>query len=96
MFNTFCRYNSSAHVVDFLADNSLETTWQSESGESSVSVTLGLNTSISLSKIFIHFESPLPLAVELQYYHSTNATWQTLQYYADDCVARFNMPNDSE
>ena len=83
-------------MVDFLADNSLETTWQSQSGESSVSVTLGLNTSISLSKILIHFESPLPLAAELQYYNTMNATWRTLQYFADDCVARFNLSNDSE
>ena len=92
----YYRYNSDAHVVDFLADDSLETTWQSASGEMWVVLTLGLNSTISLSKVFIRFQSPLPLGAQLQYYPNASTSWQDLQYFADDCITRFDMANNAE
>ena len=86
------RYNIDAHAVEFLADDSKETYWQSPSGISPVSIQLHLSSKVDLSKIFISFESPLPPSVRLDYYSPEG--WSPLQYWADDCNKRFAMEND--
>jgi hypothetical protein len=88
------RYNSTAHTVEFLADSSLGTYWQSGVGDSPVAIVLGLNTPTSLSRIFIHFDSPMPPGITLQFLHDASSELRNLQYYADDCRARFGI-NDS-
>ena len=77
------RYNESAHTVEFLADGSSQTYWQSEVGETPVTVQLKLASLTNLSKIFIRFESALPTLAILEYMQ--NSQWEPLQYWADNC-----------
>lgn len=89
------RYNVTPHVVDLLFDDSSDTYWQSEVDASIVNIQLHLSSITNLSKIFITFESALPLSVQLDYmYLDPDSIWIPLQYWADDCMERFSMEND--
>ena len=90
------RYNLAAHTSEFLADGSQASYWQSESGDMTVTVALGFSSSVSLSKIFIHFETPLPAAAILQFLPEGTSTWEDLQYFADNCTKRFNMEDNRQ
>ena len=86
------RYDATAHAVDFLFDNCSETYWQSAAGVTPVTIQLQLDTYVNLSKIFISFESELPLSAKLEYRHDSQ--WVPLQYWADDCNASFTLQNN--
>ena len=83
---SICRYDESAHVVEFLFDNSSETYWQSAVDETPVTVQLQLSSLTNLSKIFISFESGLPTFATLEY--MMDSQWKPLQYWADNCTSR--------
>lgn len=91
------RYNISAHPADFSTDSSLTTSWQSATditNPSSVSLVVGLAPPVSLSKIFVTFNSSLPAATTLEYYSVQDSTWRHLQYFARDCSTAFSINDE--
>ena len=80
-----CRYNTNAHPAEFSADSSTTTSWQSEDGISLATLVVGLEPSISLSKMFVRFSSALPSSVRLQYYSEMDSVWRDLQSFSEDC-----------
>lgn len=90
------RYNSGAHTSDFAADGSNSTYWESDSGQESATISLGFNSTVSLSKVFVHFQSPLPSKATLQFLRDGETSWEDLQFFADDCSTQFGMENNAE
>ena len=93
--SSFCRYNTSSCDVDFLGDGDLNTLWQAEDGMDRAVVTVGLSAPLSISKVFVQFESMLPLAALLQFLPEESTEWRDLQYFADNCSTRFDMINNA-
>ena len=83
---TVYRYNTAAHAVEFLCDDSSESYWQSAVNEAPVTIQVQLSALTNLSKIFITFESALPTFAMLEY--MKDSQWTPLQYWADNCGAR--------
>ena len=83
------RYHINSHPVEFITDNDVSTYW--ESNNSSVSVSLGLATITSLSKIFLDFRDFSPAAIRLQYLREPTRVWTDIQYYARDCTTSFGQ-----
>ena len=88
LFSKFLRYNTSEHAVEFIGDDSFSTYWESETNETVAAITVEFEDPISISKIFIHFQSSLPQSLELQYF--TKDSWSVLQYYSTDCFVDFH------
>ena len=91
-----CRYLSNSTVpTEFAVDNSNLTVWRSAGGDSPVTFIVGLNTSITLSKVFVTFQSPSPYRkAVLQFLSTTSSEWMDLQYYAENCSSSFEQtPN---
>ena len=78
-----------------MADSLDSTYWESEYGTEVTNVTVSFNSTISVSKVFIHFRPLVPSAATLQFLNG-EMTWQPLQYFADDCGKRFGMANNSK
>ena len=87
------RFNTTSYAVEFISDGNNDTFWRSVTNESPVIVQLQLDQTTNLSKIFIFFESPLPLSAELEYLNE-NSMWSPLQYWADNCNERFGLENN--
>lgn len=83
------RYRINSHPVEFITDNDVSTYW--ESNNSSVSVSLGLATVTSLSKIFFDFRDFSPVALRLQYLREPTKVWSDIQFYARDCSTSFGQ-----
>lgn len=61
-----------------------------------VNVSLSFNKSFDImGEIRIVFDSPRPSAMILEKSKNKGRSWLPLQYYADDCQARFNMTDSS-
>lgn len=73
--------------MEFITDNNLATFWQSNRGDATIAVTLGLQVETSLSKVFIKFKNATPGALSLQYLSQN--VWLDIQYYAINCIASF-------
>uniref|UniRef100_A0A1X7VFP5 Guanylate cyclase domain-containing protein n=1 Tax=Amphimedon queenslandica TaxID=400682 RepID=A0A1X7VFP5_AMPQE len=83
------RYRINSHPVEFITDNNVSTYW--ESSNSSVTVSLGLATVTSLSKIFLDFRDFSPAALRLQYLMEPTKVWNDIQFYARDCSTSFGQ-----
>lgn len=82
-----CRYNISAHSVEFIADQNISTYWEPNSDGDIISLVIGFPQLIKLSKVFIRFDTFLPSSVELQY--RSSKLWSTIYYFATDCFSTF-------
>ena len=92
-----CRYiTMGSGAVKLLQDGDLNTFWRSKDEETSVNVTVGLMAPLSISKVFIRFQSPLPQAATLRYLPNGSTEWRDLQYFADDCSTRFSLSSNAE
>jgi hypothetical protein len=77
-------------------DDSATTAWQSADDETPVAFVVGLSTPTALSKVFVTFQAaPSYEAAMLQFSTSNDTEWRNLQYYAEDCMASFNMATNS-
>lgn len=43
--------------------------------------------------VVLQFYSPQPRAVIVERKKSADSSWEAWQYYADDCMLRFGLPN---
>ena len=59
---------------------------------------LSLSLSLSLQLIFINirYGSPRPRAVVLETSRDGGMTFNPIQYYADDCMQYFDLPDDGQ
>ncbi len=74
--------------IEFIGDMNFGTAWVSDSNETASLVTVEFESEVSLSKIFVYFQSSLPRSLELQYL-TTDDSWSVLQYYSVDCFEDF-------
>ena len=74
--------------IEFIGDMNFDTAWLSDSDEAASLVTVEFEAEVSLSKIFVYFQSSPPRSLELQYL-TTDDSWRALQYYSVDCFEDF-------
>ncbi len=88
------RFQLSAAVSDFLADDSDDTIWSSDPGATPVMTTLGFTNPTPLSKMFISFTSELPTRATLEFFQTSSNAWISLQHFALNCSSAFGIsPN---
>ena len=98
--------NKSTHTIEKMTDGSLSTSWQSvtwwewynnnnQTDEPlKVNVTISFNKSYAITgEIRLTFKSPRPVEMILEKSNDKGQTWTPLQYYAENCMQRFNMSN---
>lgn len=96
--------NESDHTVDKMTDDDVSTRWQSVTwwdwyqNNNKTDEPLKVNVRISFNKTYLItgvirliFKSPRPIEMILEKSDDKGKTWTALQYYAEDCLRRFNM-----
>lgn len=74
----------------FAIDDSSSTFWSSRASDSPVLFIVGFDDSITLSKVFVTFQTSLPYQrATLQLYNGIE--WVDVQYYATNCTESFGM-----
>jgi len=91
------RINSLAHPPGFINDFGTFNGWISAPGDRQVNITLHLTNSL-YELIFVNFRygSPRPKAVVLETSKDGGVTFRPIQYYADDCMLYFGLPDDGQ
>lgn len=97
---------NTTHTEDKMKDDFLSTSWQSVTWWEwynnnnkteeplRVNVTLSFNKSYAMTgEIRLVFKSPRPIEMILLKSDDKGQTWTPLQYYAEDCMKRFNVSN---
>ena len=96
--------NESDHTVDKMTDDDVSTRWQSVTwwdwyqNNNKTDEPLKVNVRISFNKTYLItgvirliFKSPRPIEMIMEKSDDKGKTWTALQYYAEDCLRRFNM-----
>ena len=87
------RINPLAHPPGFINDFSTTSGWISALGVRNASVTIQLTDSLyEIIFVNVRYGSPRPRAAVLESF--VDGSFRPLQYYADDCMAYFNLPNN--
>ncbi|XP_077600535.1 netrin-4-like [Stigmatopora nigra] len=84
-----------AHPASAMSDSSFTTWWQSAAGVDEEMLSLDLETEFVFTEIVLVFRSPRPAAMVLERSQDRGRTWNTLKYYARECVEAFGFSEES-
>ena len=87
----------SLHPATFLTDDDLRgrTWWQAGNGVGSVTLELELEALFSFTRLVVTFRSPRPAAAVVERSRDFGVTYEPFQYYSDDCMGDFGLPDQS-
>lgn len=89
---------SEAHPARFLTDSSMvvsRTWWQARNGVDNVTLELEMGALFLFTHLTITFRSPRPAAAVIERSRDFGETYEPYQYYSDDCMGEFGMPDQS-
>lgn len=94
----------SPRLLSDLDSNSTTTTttgnnnitwWQAENGVENVTLELKLNALFTFSHLVMTFRSPRPATAVIERSRDFGLTYEPYQYYSNDCMSDFGMPDES-
>ena len=89
-----------SHPARFLTDLDSSvmtdrTWWQSVNGVNNVTLELELEAMFFFTHLIIMFRSPKPAAAVIERSRDFGTTYEPYQYYSDDCMKDFGIPDQS-
>lgn len=87
-----------AHPPSAMSDSSFrhpDTWWQSAEGVKEETLRVDLETEFLFTHLIVVFRTPRPAAMVLERSQDQGRTWQTLRYFARDCLGMFGLAEGS-
>ena len=90
----------NSHPATFLTDTDSSATedrtwWQAGNGVSNVTLELELEALFLFTQLIVTFRSPRPAGAVVERSRDFGETYEPYQYYSDDCMGDFGLPDQS-